>query len=103
MSYAPGKLYGVSETSVRVRDDFWRECEENRELIRETAVYINADPEWPRDFPLSILVMSKDQPTGCVYFEGPEDFVELTKLRAEWKMHTAKAAALQVRIGELAA
>jgi hypothetical protein len=74
LSYAPGKLYGVSETSVRVRSDFWNESHENRELIRRLACFTNGDAAWPHPFAKSILVMSKDNPSGCVYFECPEEF-----------------------------
>ena len=80
----------VGGTSYRVEQDFWNESEENREFIRRRCIYINGDTAWPRDFPLDIAVMSKDQPSGCIHYEDHKDFAE--QVEALIRKEAAQAA-----------
>lgn len=64
------RFYHTTETAVRVREDFWFDCPENRELIHRKAMFFNGDEEWPNPKPLTIFVMRKDN-LGCIGFIDP--------------------------------
>lgn len=92
------RLHYVSELSVRVREDFWRESEENRDFICRKAVFVNGDPDWPRAQTLPIMVMSTHEPTGCIHFVDPESFETSIKLQAELDKHFDNIAAMMAEI-----
>ena len=84
------KLYYTTETAVRVREDYWFDCEENREQIHQLAWCFNGDDNHPRSKPLTIYIMDADN-LGCVGFIDPQGKYspKLAELTAAAEMEAA--------------
>lgn len=82
------KLYYTTETAVRVREDYWFDCEENRQDMHDLAWSFSDGRA--RSKPLTILVMDRDG-LGCVGFIDPQGKYspKLAELTAAAEMEVA--------------